>query len=188
MVFFGEAILDAGKVPKANIIISMIGLLSAIATVFSIFLIDRLGRRILLMISTIGMTFCSAILGYFLQLTKHGKDVSGMAWIPVLSFSLLIVVYALGLGPVPWLMTAELLMPEVKKFGTGITVATSWGGAAIIIFFFKPISDFFGDWYMFYVFSAIAAISTAYIYWRIPETKGKSMQEIRQLIGDRNDS
>lgn len=68
-------------------------------------LVDRLGRRLLLLVSIIGMTICTAALGAFFFLVEQGEAVAdSLGWLPLTSLSLFLISFAIGYGPVVWLM------------------------------------------------------------------------------------
>ena len=77
---------------------------------------DRLGRRILLLVSALFMTVSISLLGMYFYFAKHEPDVAqSMAILPVVSLSVFVAMFSIGFGPIPWLMMSELFSPEVKS-------------------------------------------------------------------------
>lgn len=79
-------------------------------------LIDKLGRKILLYASSATMAITLITLGTFFNYKNHNADVSQYGWLPLASFVFFIVGFAIGFGPIPWLMMGEILPGKYNKF------------------------------------------------------------------------
>jgi SP family facilitated glucose transporter-like MFS transporter 8 len=110
VIFYTNAIFDAAETDISPAIATIIiGVMQVIATFVSTMIVDRVGRRILLLISDSVMALCTLALGIFFYMKDNNKDsVSGLGWLPVLSLCVFIICFSLGLGPVPWLMIGKL--------------------------------------------------------------------------------
>ena len=162
------------------------GIVQCLVTIVSSILVDRAGRRVLLLASSVGMGVVLAIFGYYFKL-KVTQDVTDLNWLPLTCLVIYIVVFSLGFGPLPWMMSSEILAPEIKSFGSGLAVATNWICVSLVTFFFNPIKDSIGDDLAFWTFSVISFIAAVFVFIIVPETKGKSMQQIQnELAGNRS--
>ena len=86
---------------------------------------DRLGRRILLLVSALFMTVSISLLGMYFYFAKHEPDVAqSMAILPVVSLSVFVAMFSIGFGPIPWLMMSELFSPEVKSSARPVLYCT----------------------------------------------------------------
>lgn len=186
VIFFAEKIFnDAGSTNSA-ICTLIVGIVQTIATIVSSVLVDRAGRRILLLISSTGMAISLIGLGYYFWLKSHG-NAGDLGWLPLISLVAFIIVFSLGLGPIPWMMSNEVMGPEIKSFGCSATVAMNWICVSLVTFYFQPLQDVLGAATTFWIFSAICVAGVIFVLLVLPETKGKSIQEIQnELAGIKN--
>lgn len=159
--------------------------MQTVATIVASVLVEKSGRRMLLLISSIGMSICLGVLGYYFKLKDSGADVSTITWLPLGSLLTYIVLYALGLGALPWIMSSEVMSPEIKSFGFGAAVSINWFFVAVITFFFKTLIDAIGATLTFWMFAFTCAASVVFVLVAVPETKGKSMQQIQEELAGR---
>lgn len=186
VIFFAEDIFkSAGGAEKAALYTMIMGIVQSLATVVASVLVDKAGRRILLLTSSVGMGITLAVFGYYYRL-KNTQDVSNLNWLPLVCLLTFIVVFSLGLGPLPWMMSSEIMAPEIKSFGNSAAVATNWICVSLVTFFFGPLKDSIGDDYTFWLFSIIVFIAAAFILFVVPETKGKSMQQIQNELAGKH--
>ncbi|CAH2044551.1 unnamed protein product [Thlaspi arvense] len=154
------------KIPKA-----MIGLI----------LVDRWGRRPLLLTSAFGMGITCMLLGIAFALQKM-QLLTELT--PVLTFicvTLYIAAYAIGLGGLPWVIMSEIFPMNIKvTAGTLVTLA-SWSSSSIVTYAF----NFLFEWSTqgtFYIFGAIGGAALIFIWLLVPETKGLSLEEIQASL------
>lgn len=178
---------DAGAAMDAAVSTIIIGIIQVIATFVSSLVVDKLGRRILLLLSALIMCICSTALGvfFFLQDT-HGEDssiVKAISWLPLLSLSLFIVAFSLGFGPIPWMMAGELCLIDIKAF-VGSTAGTlNWLLSFTVTSTFNSLNLAIGSGQVFWLFAGIMLIAFVFIFFIVPETKGKSVDEIQIILG-----
>ena len=92
----------------------IVGVIQVVSTFISTLVVDRLGRRILLLISDCVMAICTLLLGIYFYLLNEHDDVSNLGWLPLTSVCVFIVVFSLGYGPIPWMMVGELFPHRSK--------------------------------------------------------------------------
>lgn len=151
-------------------------------------LVDRLGRKVLLLISIITMSLSLTALGVFFFIQESdNKGASDLGWLPLSSLCLYIIAFALGFGPIPWLMLSEVYSKEVNTIASPVSGALNWSLAFLITSTFGTISSGIGIGPTFWVFAGLSVIGTIFVFLVVPETKGKSMIEIqRTLAGEKN--
>lgn len=91
-------------------------------------------------------------------------------------------VLLIGMGPVPWVMVSELFPPNVRAQGSAITSATSWMATFVVTNLFQPTEDVLGASGVFWLFATICFFGSILLYFFIPETKGKTLQEIQEIF------
>ena len=186
VIFFAEQIFIMAGAENPAMCTIIVGVVQSVATLLSSVLVDRAGRKILLIISGVGMIVCLVALGYFFSVQESKADISNIKWLPLVSVVGFIVVFSLGFGPLPWMMTGELLSPQIKGFASGIAVASNWVSVSVVTFSFQPLLELISSAYTFWMFAIITAIASAFIILVVPETKGKSMQQIQnELAGNK---
>ncbi len=113
----------SGTELNPNLCSIIVGFVILCAVFVNLLLIDKFGRRVLLIISEIGMVLSLFTMGIFFYLKKENEGVPppGLSAIPLLCLVLFMVTYNLGCGPVPWVMLGELLPPEIKSTYTPTT-------------------------------------------------------------------
>ncbi|GLH15479.1 Facilitated trehalose transporter Tret1, partial [Gryllus bimaculatus] len=110
----------------------MIGVVQVAATVLCSLAVDTVGRRPLLFCSALGMAVCHMGLAYYFKFLVAGEDARGVWWLPVLMVSGFIVMYSLGLGPLPWLLMAELVPVRDRRWAAGLAGAVNWGAMYLV--------------------------------------------------------
>lgn len=133
-------------------------------------------------IPNISFSFQGA-LGVYFYLHDHLKeDVSSISVLPVISLVIFISTYSVGWGPLPWTVMGEMFSSNVKSKASGITVCICWMLAFFITKFSTNLSDAFGNFTLYWVFAGFCVISVLFAVFILPETKGKSVQEIQDEL------
>ncbi|XP_052740080.1 facilitated trehalose transporter Tret1 isoform X3 [Bicyclus anynana] len=174
--------------PYASIVYGFVQLGAGIGATF---LAGYFGRRVLMLTSSFGVAVSLTIVGlyFFLQDYMHVgpgtlSSISAMPLVGVLGFNIL---YAAGIGNLPYVMQAELFPLNVKT--TASSAATMM--ACILNFFvtksYQGIKDGFGHFTVFWSFASIAYAGILFIYFYVPETKGKSLEEVQDNMRIENE-
>lgn len=168
---------------KAAVLFSGLLFMAAVA---SSVVVDKFGRRKLLIVSNILTMLCLLIIGIYFSIKNGGYEYEKFSWLPVVCVMIYAVVYKIGLGMVPIVITAEIFASKIKALGMSIgnTVYTITAIGAIQIF--TRLKDVSGMQYPFYIFAIGSLIATAVEMYYIPETKGKSLHEIQLLLEGKN--
>lgn len=163
----------------------IVGVVQTVATVISSMLLDKAGRRILLIQSCIIMGICLIVLGIYFKLKDDGVDVASLGWLPLLCLVLFIISFSLGFGPIPWMMMAELFPVEFRGAASGIAVVFNWCLVFIVTMCFPLMKDAIGIYSCFWFFAGFMIICFFFVIFLIPETKGKSVSQIQAILGGR---
>ncbi|XP_066260508.1 facilitated trehalose transporter Tret1-2 homolog [Euwallacea similis] len=188
VLFFAQNIFqDSGVTLAPEICTIIIGLVQALFSAVTSVLIDKYGKRILLMISAIGMAVSQGVLGYFFHLKDDvHKDISSLSWLPIACLIIFIVAYCLGFGPIPWAVMGEMFPSNIKCVASTFTSATSWFLAFVLTKYFATVADIIGKSGSFGVFGVCCVIAFVFVFKFLPETTGKSLQEIQDLLNRRH--
>ncbi|GER50529.1 major facilitator superfamily protein [Striga asiatica] len=154
----------------------LLGLLKLVMTGVAVLVVDRLGRRPLLLGGVSGITISLFLLGsYYMYLDEvHAVAVA----------ALLVYVgcYQLSFGPIGWLMISEIFPLRLRGRGLSIAVLINFGANALVTFAFSPLMELLGVAILFFIFGGIAILSLIFIFFIIPETKGLTLEEIEAKL------
>lgn len=178
VVFYTNSIFaGAGFEGNPGIPTVIIGALMAAFTVVMVAVVDRLGRRILLISSGIVLTISSAVFGLYYYLIET-QDMKSLSWLSLASLAVYISSFSMGWGALPWVVTAELLPQKGYGLTSGICTAFNWTLAFIVTKEFAAMTTAITNYGTFWVFAGVCLFGSVGTALWIPETKGKSLKEI----------
>lgn len=126
---------------------------------------------------------CAMGLYFYLKEVQHAEDVvAQISWLPVVALVIFISTYSVGWGPLPWAMMGEMFASNVKAKASSVTVSLCWILSFIITKFSTNIIESFGNYVVFWLFDAFCILSILFTVFLLPETKGKSLQEIQNEL------
>jgi len=163
-----------GMALAANVIIGVVNL---IFTVVAMIFLDRWGRRVILMTASAGM-------GLALTLLAIGLNVRSMPPVLMLASILLYVAFfALGMGPVPWLIISEIFPTKVRGRAASIATSTLWSGTLLVTFTFLSLVNTVKLQGTFAIYGALSFVCLLYVWKMVPETKGRTLEQIQEAWG-----
>jgi MFS transporter, SP family, arabinose:H+ symporter len=153
----------------------LVGFINFLFTILAVWLIDKVGRKALLLIGSASMTVCLVVIG----IAFHTGHTSGPI---VLIFILLYVAsFAISLGPVVWVIISEIFPNRIRGKATAIASMSLWVADYVVSQSFPPMLNSAGPAVTFWIFGAMALITFFFTLRVVPETKGKSLEEIESL-------
>lgn len=151
-----------------------IGGINLIFTLVAMVLIDRFGRKLLILFGSTGMMLMLA----GLSVLFFTKQTSG---IMVLAFILgYIAFFAASLGPALWVVTAELFPNRLRSKGMSVAIVSLWIACAIVTITFPIMLEKLSGGITFLIFAIICLANLLYVWWYVPETKGKTLEELEK--------
>ncbi|CAG9859265.1 unnamed protein product [Phyllotreta striolata] len=155
-----------------------------ILCVFAVsFLVERLGRRPLLLFSSISIILNLLCLGAYFYLIQSGIILTGQyGWVPLLLVVLYYVSYSIGLGPMPFTLMCELFSNNFRKIGITSIMIVCFVQIFLALFSFPLIAEAIGVHYCLWIYCALSTIAFVVICVTMPETKGKCMSEIQDSL------
>jgi SP family sugar porter-like MFS transporter len=169
---FAAAGYDVGSI-MFNIVIT--GIVNLVFTFVAIFTVDRFGRRGLMLLGSAGLAVIYAILGSCYFAESQGVHVL----ILVLSA---IACYAMSLAPVVWVFLSEIFPNRIRGAAMAVSVFSLWLACTALTFTFPILNDRLGAHGTFWLYGTICAIGFLVILFKLPETKGKSLEEIQETL------
>ncbi|XP_022918545.1 trehalose transporter 1-like protein [Onthophagus taurus] len=163
----------------SGIVFSLVMLISALV---AICVVDKFGRKILLVFSSLLTGISLTILAtYFYFKSENYENIEYMSWVPVLAVLLYAFAFKCGLGLVPIVMTGELFPTSVKAMGMTISDAMYVIFATISLLIYQELIQF-GIYVPFYLFAASCILTAAFVLFYVPETNGKTLEEIQFIL------
>ncbi|XP_058797205.1 facilitated trehalose transporter Tret1-like [Phymastichus coffea] len=182
IVFYLEIIMRRAKNSRAAEIVIFINICATIGALFSMLLIDRCGRRFLLLTSSIGVTISMFSMMSYFFIIDVDLDVTNLQWLPIASMISFMFFFFIGLNSVPSTVSSEIIPSNVKCIVSCLGSLT----AGIIAFLssksYQPLVNFVGEAYMFLIYGLFALSVIPYVLFAMPETKGKSLREIQDEL------
>ncbi|XP_068625336.1 facilitated trehalose transporter Tret1-like [Battus philenor] len=148
--------------------------ISVIAACVAGYLIDVVGRRIIMILASLGAGICCVVLGT--QIHLHW----GPHWITGVFMYLYCITYTCGAATVPFVLAAEVFLPEVKSLVSMICVQCAWTCNFIVLFIFNPLVAAIGLGPVFYIFAAVCFFSVVFSIFFLPETMGLTVDVIQE--------
>ncbi|XP_019530905.2 facilitated trehalose transporter Tret1-2 homolog [Aedes albopictus] len=174
---------NSGVLVATPVTTVIVGAIQVVVMLLTIFIVDKVGRRILLMISAIFMAISTILLAVYFQLQEDDStQVKNLGWLPVLAVCLFIAMFSIGYGPIPWLMVGELCASNVKAYVSPLAGAFNWLLASLVTKFFIDVLDDLGIAGVFWLFSGLSLLGTVFVFFMVPETKGITLVEIQQIL------
>lgn len=173
--YAGTIFRDAGSNLSPNMSSIIVAALQIAGCYTAAILIDKSGRKILLLISTSGITLGLGVLGCYLYLAHHKYNVTQFAIIPVVSLSFVIFIACLGILTVPFVILAEILPTNIRSIGSLITLSVLTSTAFMLLKFFPILALHIHLYGCMWMFSGVCALGTIMIIVFVPETKGKNL-------------
>jgi sugar porter (SP) family MFS transporter len=186
VIYYAPTILaDTGLTNSASIAQTVfVGVTNVVFTVVAVLLLDRVGRRSLLLGGTVGMVVALLVLGvYFTSSTLQGQ----VPYLALIALLLFIASFAVGLGPVFWLMISEIFPIGVRSAAMSVSTVVNWGANFLVAATFLSLSAAITRQGTFYLYALIALVAFVFFARKVPETKGRSLEDIQQeLTGERS--
>lgn len=167
----------------------IVAVVQVVATFLGTFLVDKAGRRPLLIFSEVVMGLSFVALGIFFYLKKINNDhiPVGLGWLPLVSVAIFIIAFSFGIGPLSWTVMGEVLHPDVKGICSAIATSFVWFSAFVVTKIYQTLVDAVGIHWSFWIFASVSLVGTVIVYVFVPETKGKTLEEIQREFGKKKE-
>ena len=156
-----------------------VGVTFVIFTLVALPLIDTLGRRPLLLIGLGGMALSLLGLSWAFH---YATPLPSLKWIAVGGMLFYIACFAFSLGPIMWLMIAEIYPLRVRGLGSSLATSANWGSNMLVAYTFLSFVETFGASGTFFIYFVISALGMFFIYYLVPETKSITLEQIESSL------
>ncbi|XP_055586556.1 facilitated trehalose transporter Tret1-2 homolog [Uranotaenia lowii] len=173
---------ESGSSMAPNTAAMIIGTIQMFGSYLSTMLVERAGRKLLLIISSIGIAVGMSIFSAYSYVQLLGYDVSLFDWLPLVCFSWVIFIGSFGVLTVPFVVLAELVPQKIKSFALSFCMNSLWVFAFLAMKYFSPLSEALGMHGILLLFAIFSLAGAIFVAIMVPETKGKSFETIARLM------
>jgi len=177
VIYYAPVIVQSAGISTASgaiLATAGIGLVNVIMTIVAMWLIDHIGRRPLLLTGIAGMILSLAVLGYVFRMPSGGA----LAWLAVITLMVYVASFAISLGPIFWLLIAEIYPLKVRGIAEGTAAGMNWSFNFLVSLTFLTLIQVLGPSWTFWMYAVLAIASWVFSYYLVPETKGRTLEEI----------
>ena len=187
IIYYAPTIMEATGLGAAVSILATlgIGIANVIFTAISLLIIDRVGRKPLLMVGLTGIIFALALLGFAYLL----PGLSGVvAYVTFAGLLMYIASFAVSFGVVLWVVLPEIFPLKVRGSAMSVCTILHWSSNLLVSLTFLPLIAAVGETAVFWGYGVISIGAFVFIYFLMPETKGRTLEEIESELRERTGS
>jgi SP family arabinose:H+ symporter-like MFS transporter len=178
VLYYGSILISEhlrGQTTNSALLTSVImGCANLISTLLAMRFLDRWGRRPMLLTAAGGMAISLTILVFVF----HSASMS--TWIVLGSIISYTAFFAFGMGPVPWVVISEIFPNKIRGRAASVATSALWTGTLLVTFTFLSLIRAVGVSGTFTIYAVLSAFSFVFIWIEVPETRGKTLEEIQQ--------
>lgn len=160
------------------------GAVNILTTLIAIATIDRVGRRPLLLVGSVGMTLTLGVLAYAFGTAPVVNGVpalgTGMARVALVAANLYVVFFGCSWGPVVWVLLGEMFGNRIRAAALAIAASMQWVANFLVSTTFPPMAKHLGLGWSYLIYAACAAASIAFVVWFVRETRGRELESMQQ--------
>lgn len=174
---YAQEIFSAAGYGVSDILFNIVitGVTNVIFTIVGMYTVDKLGRRSLLIFGAVGLAVIYAILG-----TCYYFEVSGIAVLALVVMA--IACYAMTLAPITWVVISEIFPTRVRGMAMAISTFSLWTACFVLTYTFPLLNNNLGSYGTFWLYGIICVLGFIFVKKNLPETKGKSLEEIEREL------
>ncbi|RDH76451.1 sugar porter family MFS transporter [Mycolicibacterium moriokaense] len=159
----------------------LVGVTNVVFTIAAVLLLDRVGRRKLLLTGTVGIIVGLGILAAYFTSDTLQQQAGYLALAGLLIF---IASFAIGLGPVFWLMISEIFPIGVRSVAMSVCTIANWGANFLVAQTFLSLGNAITRQGVFYLYAGLAVAALVFFARKVPETRGRSLEEIQAQVAE----
>jgi sugar porter (SP) family MFS transporter len=176
VLYYAPRIFEHAGFGRSSAILqsAIVGMVNLLVTLAALFLVDRVGRKRLLLLASSGMGLSLLLLGLAFYLNLFDGP-----W--VLIFILLyIAFFALAMGPVVWVVLSEIFPTRIRGRAMSLATVCLWAANFVVSLTFPILADRFNESFTFWIYALMCGVTFVFVRRLLPETKGKSLEQIER--------
>ena len=189
VLFNAASIFKEAGFTNSKLVTISVGLIQFVGTGLACLIMDKAGRRILLLIMAVGMCVTLVGLGFYFEiLARQSVEASKISWLSILCIVLFNLAFSLAWGPVPWLVMSEIFPLRARGPASSIATLSNWLLAFIVTKTFPTMQAGLTVQGTYWFFGGWCFVGFVFVYFLLPETKGKTLEEIEALFDKKKHS
>jgi sugar porter (SP) family MFS transporter len=189
VIYYAPTLLaSAGLGSSAALLANVVnGVVNVGMTIVAIWLLDRVGRRKLLISGTCGMAVALTVLA-LVFLIGGDKLTGAAAYVAIVALFFYTGSFAIGLGPVFWLLISEIYPVRIRASAMSVATFANWAANFVVTVSFLTLLSAITNAGTFFLFAFLTVVAVAYFWRRVPETKGRRLEDISAQIDGQKES
>lgn len=182
VLFYSSAIFASAGISSSNVATCGLGAIQVIATGVSTWLVDKTGRRLLLIVSSTGMSVSLLVVAvsFYIKdaISNDSTLYSIMGILSAVGVVGMIIAFSLGMGPIPWLIMSEILPVNIKSLAGSTATLANWFFAWVVTLTANMMLNW-SNGGTFTIYAVMCILTVAFVSLYVPETKGRTLEEIQ---------
>lgn len=178
VIFYSTSIFTSAGVSGGTGSVILMGS-QLVVTAIGAGVVEKLGRRILLLLASAGMGVSCVLMALFYVEKENGNQIDALALFSMISY---IVFFSIGMGAIPWVLMSEIYPNRVRGIASSVAVCVNWTCAFIMTLTFASLNAMLGNAGTFLLFAFELLLTTLFVFKYVPETKGKTLEEIQEYF------
>ncbi|XP_062155576.1 sugar transporter ERD6-like 6 isoform X2 [Alnus glutinosa] len=182
VLFYSSNIFETAGVSSSNEATFGLGVIQVIATGISTWLADKAGRRLLLIVSSSGMTLSLLLvaIAFYLEgiVSEDSNLYTMLAILSVVGLVLFVITFSVGIGALPWVIMSEILPANIKVLAGSIATMANWMTTWVVTLTANLLLNW-NSGGTFTIYASVSAFTLVFVTLWVPETKGKTLEEIQ---------
>ena len=172
---YAEEVFSAAGFKISDMLFNIVvtGTVNLLFTFVAMATVDRIGRRVLMLAGSAGLAIIYVLLG-----AAYHAHIQGVYTVVLVVAA--IACYAMSLAPVTWVVISEIFPNRIRGTAMSVAVAALWIASFILIITFPALNRNFGAAGTFWIYAAVCVAGFLFVHWRLPETKGRTLEQIEQ--------
>ena len=181
VIYYAPTILaDTGLTYSSSITQTVfVGITNVVFTIVAVLLLDRVGRRKLLLTGTVGTVLSLLLLGVYFSSATLQHQAGYLALVALLIY---IASFAVGLGPVFWLMISEIFPVGIRSKAMSVSTLANWAANFLVAATFLTLGSLITRQGTFFLYAGIAVVAFAFFLAKVPETKDRSLEQVQDTL------
>ncbi len=181
VIYYSATILHYTGLSASKSVLQAIsvGVTNVVFTIVAILLLDRVGRRALLLTGTAGAVLSLVGLGLWFRLDA----LHGQGWLALVFLLSFMASFAVGLGPVFWLMISEIYPVGIRSQAMAVATVANWVSNFLVSYFFLQLTGGIGKAGTFWLYAGLGVLAFGFFAAKLPETKDRSLEDIQRELG-----
>jgi len=154
----------------------LVGVVNVTFTLVAMWLVDRMGRRLLMLLGSAGMAVCYILIGILF----HNNNLEGFGLLIIVLIT--IAFYATSLAPVTWVLISEIFPNRIRGLAMAVSTFFLWIACYLLTLTFPIMMETIRGAFTFWIYAVICIAGFLFIWRKVPETKGKSLEELEKVL------